>query len=333
MLSWLMNPFMLGLGALAVASPIIIHLLNRRRFKIVDWAAMDFLFEADKKNRRRVQIENLILLFLRCLAMLLIGLLLARPFLPSDVVSLVATNQKYERIIVIDDSLSSQVLSGNLPAIEVAKESLSNLVTEFADSSDSEDWLTVALTSNPEQPILANEPVTKETLPALLDSIEKIEATDGRSSYSESLSELRRYFSSNEDNVARVVYLYSDLRQADWDVAPGSNQDSAPNQLLNQLALDSADCYLIDIGSDNDQNLAITSFRPLDLQVTNRVIRYAAEVTNFGTATANEIRVIFQVNDSPPQYQIGFQSSSRSNAGSRFSIFVYCRARRISFYQ
>ena len=136
MLSWLVNPFMLGLGALAVASPIIIHLLNRRRFKIVDWAAMDFLFEANKKNRRRVQIENLLLLFLRCLAMLLIGLLLARPFLPSDVVSLVATNQKYERIVVIDDSLSSQVLSGNLPAIEVAKESLSKLVTEFADSSE-----------------------------------------------------------------------------------------------------------------------------------------------------------------------------------------------------
>ena len=49
--SWLTNPLMLGLGALAVASPILIHLLNKRRFKIIDWAAMDFLFEADKKNR------------------------------------------------------------------------------------------------------------------------------------------------------------------------------------------------------------------------------------------------------------------------------------------
>ena len=299
MLSWLVNPFMLGLGALAVASPIIIHLLNRRRFKIVDWAAMDFLFEANKKNRRRVQIENLLLLFLRCLAMLLIGLLLARPFLPSDVVSLVATNQKYERIVVIDDSLSSQVLSGNLPAIEVAKESLSKLVTEFADSSESEDWLTVALTSNPEQPILANEPVTKETLPTLLDAIEQMEATDGRASYSQSLSELRRYFSSNEDNVARVVYLFSDLRQADWEGAPGADQQTAPNQLLNQLSLDSADCYLIDVGSDNDQNLAITSFRPLDLQVADRVIRFAAEVTNFGTASANNMRCLLYTSPSP----------------------------------
>ena len=50
------------LGGLAIASPIIIHLLNKRRFKVVQWAAMDFLFEADKKNRRRVQLENFILI-------------------------------------------------------------------------------------------------------------------------------------------------------------------------------------------------------------------------------------------------------------------------------
>mgnify|MGYP001292532921 CR=1 FL=1 len=53
MFAWLMNPWMLGLGGLAVLSPILIHLLNKRRFKIVNWAAMDFLFEAEKKNRRR----------------------------------------------------------------------------------------------------------------------------------------------------------------------------------------------------------------------------------------------------------------------------------------
>lgn len=44
---WLLNPWLLGAGAILVASPIIIHLLNKRRFRIVDWAAMDFLLEAD----------------------------------------------------------------------------------------------------------------------------------------------------------------------------------------------------------------------------------------------------------------------------------------------
>ena len=304
MLGWLMNPFMLGLGALAVASPILIHLLNKRRFKIVEWAAMDFLFEADKKNRRRVQVENFLLLFLRCLAMLLIGLLLARPFLPAEVARVIQPNQKFERIFLVDDSLSSQVLNGDLLAMDVSKKALTRMVTEFADSNVTEDWLTVALTSNPEQPLLANEPVTKETLPTLLSTIEKVEATDAKADYESSLAELRRYFGGSDENVSRVVYMFSDLRQQDWLTKDQSQSELTPNGMLNQIALDVADCYLIDVGSDNDQNLAITSLRPLDLQVANRVIRYAAEVKNFGETSINGVRVVFQVNDSPPQYQV-----------------------------
>ena len=68
-------------GALAIAAPIIIHLLNKRKFRLIDWAAMDFLLEADRRNRRRVRLENLILLLLRCLAVALIAFLVARPFL------------------------------------------------------------------------------------------------------------------------------------------------------------------------------------------------------------------------------------------------------------
>ena len=117
MLSWFFNPWML-LGGLAVASPILIHLLNKRRFKIVEWAAMDFLFEAEKKNKRRVQIENMILLLLRCLAMLLIALMLARPFLPSGVIGSFAQTRQLERIIVIDDSLSQRVLVDSMPSMQ-----------------------------------------------------------------------------------------------------------------------------------------------------------------------------------------------------------------------
>src|SRR5256885_15256958 len=73
------NPW-LALGAVAVASPIIIHLLSKRKFKIVDWAAMDFLLDANRRNRRRVKLENLILLLLRCLACILLAMLVTRPF-------------------------------------------------------------------------------------------------------------------------------------------------------------------------------------------------------------------------------------------------------------
>lgn len=67
-------------GAIAAAGPIIIHLLNRRRFKTVSWAAMDFLREAIERNRKILQVRDILLLALRMLAVVLFGLVLARPF-------------------------------------------------------------------------------------------------------------------------------------------------------------------------------------------------------------------------------------------------------------
>src|SRR4249919_2052629 len=73
----------LAAGAACAAGPVIIHLLNRRRYRVVQWAAMDFLREALKKNRKILQLRDLVLLVLRTLAVLLFGAALARPYLAS----------------------------------------------------------------------------------------------------------------------------------------------------------------------------------------------------------------------------------------------------------
>jgi hypothetical protein len=62
----------LGVAAGAASIPIIIHLLNRRRFRIVIWAAMKFLLAAQKQNTRRMRLEQLLLLAVRVLLVLLI---------------------------------------------------------------------------------------------------------------------------------------------------------------------------------------------------------------------------------------------------------------------
>src|SRR5947208_16905567 len=71
-------------GALLVGLPILIHILNRRRYKIVPWAAMEYLLAAMKKNRRRLKFEQWMLLATRCLVMLFLGLALARPLGCTD---------------------------------------------------------------------------------------------------------------------------------------------------------------------------------------------------------------------------------------------------------
>ena len=60
---------------LLAAVPIVIHLLNRRRFETVSWAAMEYLLAAMKRNRRRLRMEQWLVLLLRALAVVLLALL------------------------------------------------------------------------------------------------------------------------------------------------------------------------------------------------------------------------------------------------------------------
>src|SRR6187200_1390071 len=133
---WMLNPWLFAAGGLLVAAPIIIHLLNRRKFRIVDWAAMDFLLEADQRNRRRVQIEELILLLLRCLAMFLAGLFLARPFLPSSITRSLFQSDRTERVILLDDSPSMESLHAGTSPFRIAKRSIAEFITALSEQAN-----------------------------------------------------------------------------------------------------------------------------------------------------------------------------------------------------
>lgn len=68
-------------GVACVAIPILIHLLFRRRRKPVLWGAMRFVLEAYRKQRRRLRLEQILLLLARCLIVLLVALAIGRPAL------------------------------------------------------------------------------------------------------------------------------------------------------------------------------------------------------------------------------------------------------------
>ncbi len=78
MIGLFLNPGFLFIAAALVSVPIIIHLINRMRFKRIRWAAMEFLLKAQKRTRRRLIIEQLLLLALRCFLIGLVGLLVSR---------------------------------------------------------------------------------------------------------------------------------------------------------------------------------------------------------------------------------------------------------------
>lgn len=75
--------FALLSGLAAVAIPIILHLLNRRTPKVREWGAMLFLLESVESRKRRIQLEEALLLATRCLLAGLLALAVARPFVPA----------------------------------------------------------------------------------------------------------------------------------------------------------------------------------------------------------------------------------------------------------
>ena len=110
---------LIGLAALAI--PPIIHLLNRRRYDVVDWGAMRFL-QVSEVTRRRLLIEEILLMLLRIglLAVFVVGL--ASPWWDSPVFTKVGTRPNRDVVLVIDGSYSMGATVTGRSAHEEAKE-------------------------------------------------------------------------------------------------------------------------------------------------------------------------------------------------------------------
>ena len=105
-----MNPWLL-ISLAGIGLPIVAHLLSRRRYDVVEWAAMQFL-NPSKKTRRRVKLEELLLLLLRIGLISLIALSVTRPWLPGGWLSGYYSAGSRTVVIVIDGSNSMSRTDG-----------------------------------------------------------------------------------------------------------------------------------------------------------------------------------------------------------------------------
>jgi hypothetical protein len=92
-------------GLVLAAGPVAIHLLNRQRYRVVYWAAMDFLRQAIRRSRRLMRLQDILLMLLRSLCVLLFGLAMARPYFTRPSAE-VYPDQPVHAVLAIDNSLS-----------------------------------------------------------------------------------------------------------------------------------------------------------------------------------------------------------------------------------
>src|SRR3954465_7802441 len=100
-----LSPVLMAAGAGAASIPIVIHLLNKRKFRVVVWAAMEWLLAAQRRNARRLRFQRWLLLAIRCLAILLIAAGIAELILQNTALGNLLGEQRAV-VILWDDSYS-----------------------------------------------------------------------------------------------------------------------------------------------------------------------------------------------------------------------------------
>src|SRR5919202_4469577 len=103
-MAFLTPAFLVGLAALAI--PVLVHLIQRERKRVVEFPSLMFVRRIPYQSVRRRRIRHWALLLLRAAAVALIVLAFARPFLKRDAAAAAATGGAREIVILLDQSAS-----------------------------------------------------------------------------------------------------------------------------------------------------------------------------------------------------------------------------------
>ncbi len=264
-------PWMLW-GMAAGSIPVIIHLLNKRKFRQTDWAAMRFLLAAIKKNKRRIEIEQWILLAIRTLLILLLVGAMARPVLESLAPAMFA-GQRSHRVLVIDGSMSMNRKLTDQTRFERAR----TLARQIVKEARRGDVLSVILMGDPPR-VIVGEP--SPNLEQVGREIDLVSPTHGATDLLATFVSLRRVLDSSPLPNKEVLFL-TDLQRATW-ARPGTENAAGLKTEVDKLTGAGIRPVLIDLGSAGEPNVAVTDVKietPVVLAGVPTSVR--AQVRNF----------------------------------------------------
>ncbi len=272
------NPLMLGWLA-AAAAPLIIHLWNKRKYREVSFAAIEFLLAALRKNSKRIQVEQWLLLAVRTLIILLLVLAVSEPFLEQAGLRF-SPGQKTHKVLVLDGSFSMAYKPTDKSRFERARE----LAVQIVDESSQGDGFTLVLMSQPPRVVVGTPafertdfvkeienlrlPHTGADLPAALEKVEEI------------LASARRDYSRL---VQSEVFFLSDLGRHGWAPELGSPQAVTEFRERSQRISEQARLVVIDLGQAGSDNLAVTGVQMSEPYVlAGRDANIVVQVKSFG---------------------------------------------------
>ncbi|MBI3864212.1 MAG: BatA domain-containing protein [Planctomycetia bacterium] len=195
-------------GLPLVALPIIIHLINQRRYQTVRWGAMMFLLAANRLSRGYARLRQWLIMAFRMLAIAGLIFAIARP-LASGWLGLTAGGRPDTTIILLDRSPSMQETGGGAGGskLETGRQQLARTLKLLGSAR----WALVDSTTN--------QPVDLESADALLHS-RAGEPASSSSDIPAMLQAAHDYIQANKSGRTEI-WICSDLRENDWNAEGG----------------------------------------------------------------------------------------------------------------
>ncbi len=193
-------------GAAAFLIPLIIHLLNRRKVNVVRWGAMHLLQEVIRQKRKRVLIEQWLLLAVRIALPIILALCLARPVL-SSLKSLPAFG-KTSLVVLLDDSFSMRAPANGGSPLEQARQAIQRMADGLPRGSD----VQVVLAGGRPRLLFDQSTTNLDLLPKALTGVPSLSGPMAPDDAFQAASAALKQVNSG----ARELVVMSDFRQADW---------------------------------------------------------------------------------------------------------------------
>jgi len=274
-----LNPILL-FGTAAIAIPIVIHLLNRRKVEHVVWAAMRFLRIGVERNQRRLRIEDLLLLIIRCVMVAMLALALARPAIKS-VMGAMFGRSEVTAVIIVDQSYSMSQNDGTRSRFDKAKTAAAQIIDTLPGGSSVAVWMSSdsvnRLIPQPTRDLnLARATIGSATLcdratdvaPALRSAIELLQVNP---------------------SLRKEIYFITDGQASGW------KQMDVVRRLL-QASRQEISTNLVLVTSPEDQNLGVADLRQASgLPGVDEPLRFSVKISNYGSSDARDVRVTLKV--------------------------------------